>query len=78
MVKGGGCDVVMEWKWRLRNIGFNIFLYYLRLEVFCNCSTVKSKGKRTECKNYKSINLLSVIEKKKKKNICRDISRPCS
>ena len=62
MIKGGG-DRVVGWIWRLCN---NTFESGGVLEDWGSAVIVplyKGKGERNECKNYRGINLLSVVGK---------------
>ena len=62
MVKGGG-DTVVDWIWRLCNMAFKRgvvpedWIYTLIVPLY------KSKGERTECKNYRGSSLLTMVVK---------------
>ena len=61
MIKGGG-DRVVDWIWRLCNMAFEsgVFSEDWRSVIV---PLYKSKGERTEYKNYRGISLLVWLEK---------------
>ena len=61
-IKGGG-DRFMDWIWRLCNMGFESGVVPEDWRSAVIVPYNKSKGERTECKNYRDISLLSVVNK---------------
>ena len=62
MIKGGG-DRVVDWIWRLCNMAFENGVVPEDWRSAVIVPLYKSKGERTECKNYRGIILLSVFGK---------------
>ena len=60
MIKGGG-DRVVDWIWRLCNMTFESGVMPEDWRSVMIVLLYKGKGERIECKNYRSINLLSVV-----------------
>ena len=58
----GGDDWVVDWMWRLCNMAFeSVVPEDWRSAV--NIPLYKSKGERTECKNYRGVSLMSIVGK---------------
>ena len=57
MIKGGG-DRVMDWIWRLYNMAFESGVVAEDWRSIVIVPLYKSKGERTECKNYRGISLV--------------------
>ena len=59
----GGSDRVVDWIWRMFNMAFEsgVVLDDWRFSVIV--PLYKGKGNKTECGNYRSGSLLSVVEK---------------
>ena len=62
MIKCGG-DRMVDWIWRLYNMAFESGVVSEDWRFAVIVPLYKVKGERTECKNYRDINLLSVIGK---------------
>ena len=62
MIKGGG-DRVVDWIWKLCNMTFESGGVLEDWRSAVNVPLYKGKGERTERKNYRGINLLSVVGK---------------
>ena len=62
MIKGGG-DRVLDCIWRLCNIAFESGVVPEDWRYAVIVPLHKGKGERTECKNYRGISLLSVVDK---------------
>ena len=62
MIKVGG-DKVVDWIWRLCNMVFESGVGPEDWRSAVIIPLYKGKGERNECKNYRSISLLSVLEK---------------
>ena len=62
MKKDGGNRLV-DWIWRLRNRAFDSCGVSEDWRSAVIVPLYKDKGERTECKNYRGISLLSVVEK---------------
>ena len=63
MVKGGG-DVVVDWIWKLCNMGFESGAVHEYLRSAMILPLHKGEGEMIKCKNYKGISLLSRVSKK--------------
>ena len=59
----GGCEMVLDWIWKLCNMGFESGGVSEDWRSAVIVSLYKGKGERTECKNYRGITLLSLIGK---------------
>ena len=62
MIKGGG-DRVVDWIWRLCNMGFESGIVLEDWKSAVIVPLHKGKGERTECINYRGISLLSMVGK---------------
>ena len=62
MIKDGG-DRMVDWIWKLCNMAFDGVVMPEDWSSAVIVSLYKVKGERTECKNYRSISLLSVVGK---------------
>ena len=62
MIKGGG-DRVVEWIWRPCNMAFESGFVPENWRSTVSVPLYRAKAERTECKNYRSISLLSVVGK---------------
>ena len=62
MIKGGGGRVV-DWIWKLYNMAFKSGVVPEDWKSTVIVPLYKDKGKRTECKNYRGISLLSMVGK---------------
>ena len=59
----GGCDMVVDWMWRLCNMAFESGLVPEDWRYVLIVPLYKGKGERTESKNCRGIGLLRVVEK---------------
>ena len=62
MIKGGGNSMV-DWIWRPSNIAFESGVVPEDWRSAVVIPLYKGKGERTECNNYRSISLFSVVGK---------------
>ena len=61
MKGGGGDDRVVDWIWRLCNIAFESSAVRADWISAVIIPLYKCKGEKNECKNYRCMNLLSVV-----------------
>ena len=74
MIKGG-CDIGVDWIWRLCNMVFESGDVSGGYRYAVNIQLYKGKRENIECRNYGDIGLLSVDGKNIRKNIVDRVRR---